>query len=136
MHVTGRSTERKLYRQICRLCLDEPMISRANAPRSRWGGACDGWTLLKAADLHVAEERLAGGAREVLHVHRATRQMYYVLNGTAEVEVGEARHALAAGEAAVISPQVVHQLRSAGDKPLELLVISSRPPRQNRRELE
>jgi hypothetical protein len=38
------------------------LVSRANAEHYRWGDDCDGWHLVKDADLSVIEELLPSGA--------------------------------------------------------------------------
>ena len=39
------------------------MIDRGTAEHYTWGDGCDGWHLVKGADLSVIQERMPPGAR-------------------------------------------------------------------------
>ncbi len=53
-----------------------------------WGGVCDGWHLLKHPALSVIQERVPPHAGEVKHYHLHARQFFYVLSGSAMLELG------------------------------------------------
>jgi mannose-6-phosphate isomerase-like protein (cupin superfamily) len=63
------------------------IVSRENAEHYVWGGICDGWHLVKRADLSVIHERMPPGACEVRHYHNRSRQFFFVLSGTATLEI-------------------------------------------------
>lgn len=90
-----------------------------------WGDACDGWHLLEGDDLSVIEERVPPGASEVRHLHRHTRQFFYVLEGEATLEVGGASHVLHRGEGLHIPPGAAHQLRNDSSADIRFLVVSA-----------
>jgi mannose-6-phosphate isomerase-like protein (cupin superfamily) len=112
-----------------------PPASAARLPSSAWGCGCTGWTLLSRPDLHVMEEEMTTGTQELRHLHDRTTQLYYVLRGKAVVDVGGSRAAAGAGEAIEIQPGDAHQIRNDSDTGLRFLVISSGPPRDDRRDL-
>ncbi|MBD3235853.1 MAG: cupin domain-containing protein [Candidatus Eisenbacteria bacterium] len=52
------------------------------------------------------------------------RQAYIVLEGEGHVRVGDAESAVRAGESYYIPPQVTHQMRNDGDRPLVLIWLA------------
>lgn len=112
------------------------MISKQNAPSFTWQEVCDGWKLLDAADLHVLQERMPPGTSELLHTHTRVRQVYFVLEGEATVDLDDRSESLHAGEALLIEPTTPHRIGNRSATALEFLVISSSPPGHDRRNLE
>jgi mannose-6-phosphate isomerase-like protein (cupin superfamily) len=75
--------------------------------------------------LHISE--VGPGARaHPPHTH-AGIEGFYILEGQGVVEVGEERHPLAAGEAALLDASTLHGLVNAGPGPLRYMVIIARP---------
>jgi mannose-6-phosphate isomerase-like protein (cupin superfamily) len=112
-------------------------ISRASAEHYNWGdtaNSCDGWHLLRSAELSVIEERMPPGTREQRHRHRHSRQMFYVLEGELTMESAGSVHTLRAGEALEVAPQVPHQPMNRSAADARFLVISQ-PPSHGDREL-
>lgn len=72
------------------------------------------------------------GTAEVRHVHRKSRQFFFVLSGEAVIEAGGARVVLRAHDGLEVEPGVAHQMRndSAGD--CEFLVVSLPPSHDDR----
>jgi quercetin dioxygenase-like cupin family protein len=92
-----------------------------------WGDGCDGWRLLAEPDLSVIQERMPPGTTESRHVHRKTRQFFYVLAGSLMLEVSGEHVVLHPGEGAPVAPGVPHQAICPTDaaQDAEFLVISS-----------
>lgn len=72
-----------------------------------------------------------GKAAYPAHAHRINEEMFLVLEGEGEVRIGEARHAVRAGD--VIAhppggPETAHQLRNTGPGPLKVLSVSTFEP--------
>ena len=111
------------------------VISIANAPHYRWGEVCDGWHLVREADLSVIQERVPPGAGEVRHRHRRARQFFYVLTGAAELEVEGVVHRLTPGEGLAVAPGDAHRLRNPGPAALTFLVTSTPPSHGDRETL-
>lgn len=108
-------------------------IGKHNAPEFRWREVCLGWTFVDEPDLHVIEERMPPGTVELRHLHESTRQFYFVLRGLATVESAAGHFEVAARQGIEIPPRLEHQMRNESDTDLEFLVISTRPPREDRR---
>ena len=89
-----------------------------------WGEGCDGWHLVKSAALSVIHERMPPGASEVRHFHRASTQFFFVLSGTATLEVGGRVEVLREQEGAEVPPGVPHLISNESGSDLEFLVVS------------
>lgn len=100
-------------------------VSTANAAHYVWGRQCDGWHLLAGDDLSVIEERMPPGSSEVRHRHAHARQFFYVLDGTATLELDGVAHRLDAGHGLHVPPGAAHQMRNDSTAELHFLVISS-----------
>ena len=95
-----------------------------NAEHYRWGDACDGWHLLKLDGFSVIRERVPPGGAETRHRHARARQFFYMLEGTAVIELDGVRHELTTGQGLHIPPGSVHQFRNDSDADVHILVIS------------
>jgi mannose-6-phosphate isomerase-like protein (cupin superfamily) len=103
------------------------VVSIANAEHYMWGSNCDGWHLVKTADLSVIEERMPPGTSEVRHHHIKARQFFFVLEGQLTLEVEFHEFVLKAGEGIEVAPGQAHQAKnqSAADA---WFVVTSQPP--------
>jgi mannose-6-phosphate isomerase-like protein (cupin superfamily) len=107
-------------------------ISRETAEHYRWGDDCDGWHLVKDANLTVIEEFIPSGAREVRHYHEKAQQFFYILSGEAMMEVEGRSTLLRAGSGIRIMPGARHQISNPSSTAVRLLVISQPPSRGDR----
>jgi mannose-6-phosphate isomerase-like protein (cupin superfamily) len=90
--------------------------------------------LLARRQLHIMQERMPPGTSEQRHRHAGTVQCYYILHGTAAVEVAGTDVVVGpGGDRAAAGAQ--HQIRNDGSEPVEFLVISSQLPRHDRADL-
>lgn len=101
------------------------MISKENAEHYVWSGVCDGWDLLKTADLSVIQERVPPGSSEVEHYHEKAHQFFFVLNGQMTMKTDEGKVILKAGHGISIPPGMRHKVSNEGKRDVEFLVISS-----------
>ncbi len=94
------------------------VVSRDSGRHYVWGAGCDGWHLLEGDDLSVIEERVPPGAAEMPHRHRHARQFFYVLSGTATLELEGVAHRLESGEGLHVDLRflVISAPRSHGDR--------------------
>ena len=100
-------------------------VSRDSGRHYVWGNGCDGWHLLEGDDLSVIEERVPPGASETPHRHLRARQFFYVLSGTATLELDGIAHRLDAGHGLHVPPGAAHRLRNDDVVDLRFLVISA-----------
>jgi len=100
------------------------MISKDNAEHYQWGDSCDGWHLLNRPELSVIQERMPPRAAEIRHHHTRARQFFFILSGTAAIEVDDRVIVLRARQGIEIPPGTAHQMRNESAEELEFLVIS------------
>lgn len=107
-----------------------------SVPVVTWGEGCQGLPLLSRPDLHVQQERMAPGTSEQRHRHMATVQLYFILEGTGTVELAGAERVVRERHAIEIPAGREHRIRNEErGVALEFLVISSKPPREDRLDL-
>ena len=68
---------------------------------------------------------MPAGAAEVRHHHTKARQFFFVLAGTATLEIGGRREILRAHQGIEVAPNVPHQMFNESEEGIEFLVISS-----------
>ena len=95
------------------------------AEHYRWGQVCDGWRLLERADLSVIQERIPPGAGEVLHYHQRARQLFFVLAGELQIQLGEQLFRLSTGDALEMPPGNPHRVQNLGQVDAAFLVVSA-----------
>jgi mannose-6-phosphate isomerase-like protein (cupin superfamily) len=112
------------------------ITSTKSAEHYKWGGSqgtdCDGWHLVKTAELSIIEELMPPGASETLHSHVHALQFFFVLEGELTLEVEHENFVLRAGEGLEISPTVPHQARNQSTRPVRFLVTSQPPSHGDR----
>lgn len=99
-------------------------VRAAEGNHHSWGNLCDGWYLVRDADLSVIEERMPPGAHEQRHFHSRCRQFFYVLTGELTMELAGQHHLLAAGFGLEIAPGEPHQALNMSDREVRFLAIS------------
>ena len=75
----------------------------------------------------VARIVIRPGGSTAAHRHVRTEETYYILSGTAQMEIDGQVVRIAEGDACFISPGELHQLFNAEDTELVFLAISSPP---------
>lgn len=114
----------------------QQVISRGNAEHYTWGGACDGWRLVERPGLSAIQERMPPGSAERLHVHHQARQLFYVLDGTLSIDIGDEAFQLAAGDSLEIAPGAAHRVRNTATSDASFLVVSSPSTQHDRTNLD
>lgn len=97
-----------------------------------WGDGCDGWHLVASPNLSVIQERVPSGASEARHRHARAEQFFYVLAGTASLEVAGTVHFLKRNEGFHVPAGVPHTLSNPHEEALEFLVVSTPPSHGDR----
>ena len=106
--------------------------STQNAKHYVWGESCEGWHLAASESLSVIQERVPKGASEVRHLHNKAEQFFYVLSGTATLEVAGVLHVIRPNEGLHVPAGVAHTLSNEHETDLEFLVISTPPSHGDR----
>jgi mannose-6-phosphate isomerase-like protein (cupin superfamily) len=107
-------------------------VGRATAEHYIWGDNCDGWRLIKDAELSVIEEEMPAGASEVWHHHARAQQFFFILSGEAVMDLEDRQVHLRAREGIHIPRGVRHRIRNASKEPVQFLVISQPPSHGDR----
>ncbi len=115
------------------------VVSTATAEHYKWGGPaatdCDGWYLVRTAELNVIEELMPPGTAETRHYHRVARQFFYVLAGDLTLEVEHHDFVLHAGQGLEIAPGQEHKAMNRGKSDVRILVTSQPPSHGDRFDL-
>ncbi len=78
-------------------------------------------TQMRANVYTLAEGSMLG------HLHREQEELYVVLDGTAMLDVDEARYKLGERDALAVPPRAWHRVANAGIGPLTFLVVAAPP---------
>jgi quercetin dioxygenase-like cupin family protein len=106
------------------------VVSTRNSEHYTWGECCDGRYLLRGESLHVIQERMPPGAREVMHFDRESKQLFYVLGGVLTMRTESKSVTIPAGQAVVVEPPAPHPASNESEKAVDFLVVSSPPVRE------
>jgi mannose-6-phosphate isomerase-like protein (cupin superfamily) len=106
--------------------------SKQNAEHYVWGDNCDGWHLVKNQDLSVIHERMPANTLEKRHYHKQVRQFFFVLSGTATIEIEGKEIILNPQEGVEVPPLVPHQMFNKSSYDVEFLVISQPTSKSDR----
>ncbi|WP_058301008.1 cupin domain-containing protein [Gorillibacterium timonense] len=99
-------------------------ISKQNAEHYRWAEICDGWHLAKNQELSIIHERMPINTSEIKHLHQNARQFFFVLSGTATLEMDDKEIILNHHEGIEVPPLTPHQMLNKSKEEIEFLVIS------------
>jgi mannose-6-phosphate isomerase-like protein (cupin superfamily) len=112
------------------------IINTKSAEQYKWGGPqgtdCDGWHLVRTAELSVIEELMPPNTSEARHSHLHARQFFYVLEGELTLEVEHHDFVLQSGKGLEISPGQRHQAINRSANPVRMLVTSQPPSHGDR----
>ncbi|HEU0295802.1 MAG TPA: cupin domain-containing protein [Anaerolineales bacterium] len=100
------------------------IVSIENAEHYIWGEICEGWHLLKRADMSIIQERVPAGGTEVMHYHNVARQFFYILEGEGTMVFEDREVRLLEGQGLEIPPLVKHQFKNQSNADVHFLVIS------------
>lgn len=75
----------------------------------------------------LAEAIVPAGARTTAHHHVTSEEVYHILDGEAEMRLGDQRFVVRAGDTICIPPGTVHALQNDAHAPLRLLCCCAPP---------
>ena len=109
-------------------------VSRDTQTAYRWGEGGVGWPLVDTDRLLVIEETLAPGCSETCHHHNKAAQCFYILEGTASMEIDGQSVVLDKGMSLHIQPGIGHAIANNSSIDIRFLVISAPSTRSDRQE--
>jgi quercetin dioxygenase-like cupin family protein len=68
------------------------------------------------------------GQEHAAHTHSGQDKLYVVLEGVAEIQIGEETERVSVGGGAFAPSDVVHSVRNVGEKRLVVLAVLAPPP--------
>lgn len=71
--------------------------------------------------LSLAEAIVAPGAITALHRHRRSEELYYILEGSGQMTLGQRAFMVASGDTICIAPGTAHRIRNTGPDRLRIL---------------
>lgn len=80
-----------------------------------------GMAPLRAEGFCMGQAVLAPEGGQVPWHNHEQEEVYFILQGTGEMCIGETRRVLRAGQAVYIPPRAYHQLTNIGDEPLRMM---------------
>jgi mannose-6-phosphate isomerase-like protein (cupin superfamily) len=83
--------------------------------------------LLRGEEQSLAEATLNPGQATERHHHAASEELYYLLEGTGDMEVDGERRRVGPGDAVLIPPGAWHQIRNDGGGDLRFLCCCAPP---------
>jgi mannose-6-phosphate isomerase-like protein (cupin superfamily) len=69
------------------------------------------------------------GQEHAPHAHQGQDKLYFILEGSGMVHIGEESEILSAGDAAFAPSGVVHSIRNPGPKRLVVMAVLAPPPK-------
>jgi quercetin dioxygenase-like cupin family protein len=87
-------------------------------------------TVVQGEHLFAGLNAFEPGQEHASHSHDGQDKLYVVLEGSGEVQIGEQKQLLTAGDAAFAPSGVVHSIRNSGEERLVVMAILGPPPRQ------
>lgn len=85
-------------------------------------------TLFQGDQLFAGLNSFEPGQEHAAHTHAGQDKLYVVLRGTADVQIGESRDLVAAGDVAFAPAGVVHSIRNPGPERLVVMAVLAPPP--------
>jgi mannose-6-phosphate isomerase-like protein (cupin superfamily) len=98
--------------------------SKESAEHYLWGDGCDGWHLLKRDDVSVIQERVPPHKSETAHIHKVSRQFFFILEGEATIAFEMRKIILTKHQGIEIAPGTPHQFCNESSADVSFLVIS------------
>ena len=85
-----------------------PLIDRTTSP---------------VTECSLAEESLPPGATITMHHHQVLEEIYFILEGSGVMTIGEEQREVGAGDAVYIPKKSRHSLTNTGTSPIRLLLV-------------
>ena len=87
-------------------------------------------TVVAGESLFVGLNSFEPGQEHSAHTHAGQDKLYIVLEGTAQVRIGDEEAVLSAGDAAFAASGVVHAIRNPGPARVVVMAVLAPPPRK------
>lgn len=99
------------------------MAGRTYPARRRTRNLVGGASPIQARSFAMGYVVLEPNGGQVPWHNQEQEEIYFVVEGTGEMCLGEERRTITSGQAAYIPPKVFHQLTNTGDSPLTMIYV-------------
>ena len=99
------------------------MAGRTYPARRRTRNLVGGASPIQARGFAMGYVVLEPNGGQVPWHNQEQEEIYFVVEGTGEMCLGEERRTITSGQAAYIPPKVFHQLTNTGDSPLTMIYV-------------
>lgn len=101
----------------------EEITGRVYPARRRTQNLVGGVSPIKASSFAMGMVTLEPNGGQVPWHNQDQEEIYFIVEGTGEMCLGEERKAIATGQAAYIPPHVFHQLTNTGPTPMRMIYV-------------
>ncbi|MFD1737222.1 cupin domain-containing protein [Bacillus salitolerans] len=112
------------------------IITKQTADHYQWGDKCDGWYFAKNKNQTVILEKMPPHTQENRHYHKQAHQFFFIITGTATIEISNEIFTLHSQQGIEITPGLPHQIFNKSDADIEFLVITQPPSKGDRFDCE
>ncbi|HEY3454910.1 MAG TPA: cupin domain-containing protein [Bryobacteraceae bacterium] len=97
------------------------IAGRTYPARRRTQNLVGGASPIQAKNFSLGNVTLEPHGGQVPWHNQEQEEIYFIVEGTGEMCLGEEKHAVKAGQAVFIPPRVFHQLTNTGDTPMRMI---------------
>ena len=112
------------------------IIDISTAEKYEWSEQCFGQHLLKSEQLSVIQERVDPGKSEIRHYHKVGKQFFFILSGSAVIEIEGTEYNLSAFQGIPVEPLENHTFKNTSSAVVEFIVVTSPKLENDRINLE
>jgi mannose-6-phosphate isomerase-like protein (cupin superfamily) len=99
------------------------IAGRVYPARRRTQNLVGGMSPIQATAFAMGNVTLEPNGGQVPWHNQEQEEVYFIVEGTGEMCLGEERQTISAGQAAFIPPGVFHQLTNTGDTPMRMIYV-------------
>jgi len=96
-----------------------------NMQAKEWALGCFAWEYLSIKELSINLEKMAPRSKSEPHVHKTSRQVFFIIKGEARFYLADKEHALKLFDGIEVPPNQKHWIVNASDEELLFLLVSS-----------
>lgn len=101
-----------------------------------WGKAAKAWNLVDEENLSIKLELMPAGEKETLHFHQHAQQFFFILKGTAILEIEGIQSQMKEQQGIHIKPNQRHRIMNQSSGDLQFILCSQPSTSEDRINLE
>lgn len=96
-----------------------------NLQAKEWAHGCFAWEYFSSRELSVKLEKMAPGSKSEPHVHKRSKQVFFIIKGEAHFSLDAEEYTLKPFDGINVLPTQKHWIANASDGELLFLLVSS-----------